>query len=117
MNNYIFYDFETTGRNSSWDQIIQVGAILTDSNFREIDRFEARSKLKPGQIPYPKAILVNKSSIHDLTKSNSSNFELINESFLTEDPANIKFSKTFILSNTFVNWNVLTMPRRAILNG
>ena len=40
--NYIFYDFETTGRDSNWDQIIQVGAILTNSNFQEIDRFDAR---------------------------------------------------------------------------
>ena len=64
--NYIFYDFETTGRNSNWDQILQVGAIFTDPNFKEIDKIEARTALKPGQIPYPKAILVNKSSINNL---------------------------------------------------
>ena len=40
--NYIFYDFETTGRNSDWDQILQLGAILTDEQFQEIDRFEAK---------------------------------------------------------------------------
>ena len=27
---FIFYDFETTGRNYNWDQIIQVGAVLTN---------------------------------------------------------------------------------------
>ena len=52
--NYIFYDFETTGRDSNWDQIIQVGAILTNSNFQEIDRFDARCYLLPDIIPYPK---------------------------------------------------------------
>ena len=35
--NFVFYDLETTGRNSTWDQIIQVGAILVDNNFKEID--------------------------------------------------------------------------------
>jgi exodeoxyribonuclease-1 len=75
--NYVFYDFETTGRDSNWDQIIQVGAILTNTNFKEIDRFEARCSLQPDIIPYPKAILVNKSSVKDLTQTNLSHFALI----------------------------------------
>ena len=45
--NLVFYDLETTGRNPTWDQIIQVAAILVDSNFNEIDRFEERCRLKP----------------------------------------------------------------------
>lgn len=75
--NYIFYDFETTGRDSNWDQIIQVGAILTNSSFQEIDRFDARCRLQPDIIPYPKAILVNQSSVKDLTQTNLSHFALI----------------------------------------
>ena len=75
--NYIFYDFETTGRESNWDQIIQVGAVLTNNNFQEIDRFESRCCLRPGLIPYPQAILVNKSSTNDLTKTKLSHFSLI----------------------------------------
>ena len=75
--NYIFYDFETTGRESNWDQIIQVGAVLTNFNFQEIDRFEARCCLRPGLIPYPQAILVNKSSVKDLTETSLSHFSLI----------------------------------------
>ena len=75
--NYIFYDFETTGRESNWDQIIQVGAVLTNSNFQEIDRFEARCCLRPGLIPYPQAIIVNKSSVKDLTETSLSHFSLI----------------------------------------
>ena len=39
--NYVFYDFETTGRSSTWDQIIQVGAILVNDTFDILDRFEA----------------------------------------------------------------------------
>ena len=33
--NIVFYDFETTGRDKYWDQIIQVGAILCDENLNE----------------------------------------------------------------------------------
>ena len=43
--NFVFYDLETTGRNPTWDQIIQVAAILVDSSFNEIDRFEGRCRL------------------------------------------------------------------------
>jgi exodeoxyribonuclease-1 len=75
--NYIFYDFETTGIESNWDQIIQVGAVLTNSNFQEIDRFESRCHLRPGLIPYPKAILVNKSSSTELANTKLSHFSLI----------------------------------------
>ena len=38
--NYVFYDFETTGRSSTWDQIIQVGAVLVNDTFDILDRFE-----------------------------------------------------------------------------
>ena len=37
--NYVFYDFETTGRSSTWDQIIQVGAVLVNDTFDILDRF------------------------------------------------------------------------------
>ena len=49
--NYVFYDFETTGRSSTWDQIIQVGAVLVNDTFDILDRFEARCSLKPGTVP------------------------------------------------------------------
>ena len=38
----VVYDFETTGRNSNWDQIIQGGAVLVNLNFQEIDKIELR---------------------------------------------------------------------------
>jgi len=53
--NYVFYDFETTGRSSTWDQIIQVGAVLVNDTFDILDRFEARCSLKPGTVPEPGA--------------------------------------------------------------
>ena len=121
--NYIFYDFETTGRNSNWDQILQVGAIFTDSNFKEIDKIEASTALKPGQIPYPKAILVNKSSINNLTHSNLSNFQFVNliyEKFKSLGPAiyigynSINFDEEFLRKSLFKN---LIDPYITVTNG
>ena len=41
----IFYDFETTGRDPHWDQILQVGATKVSKEFNEIDSFEFRCRL------------------------------------------------------------------------
>lgn len=76
---FVIYDFETTGRNSNWDQIIQVGAILVNQNFEELDRMELRSSLKPGLIPEPGALLVNNTSPEILKKSNLTHYHMVNE--------------------------------------
>ena len=75
--NFVFYDLETTGRNATWDQIIQVGAVLVDDNFKEIDRFEERCRLRLGSIPEPGALIVNNTSVEMLNNVNLSHFELI----------------------------------------
>ena len=51
MSNFVFYDFETSSSNKYWGQIIQIGAILTNDNLEELDRFDARCRLSPGIIP------------------------------------------------------------------
>ena len=79
ISRYVIYDFETTGRNSNWDQIIQVGAILVDDKLTEIDRLEMRSSLKPGLIPEPGALLVNNTSPEMLAKSNLTHYSMIKE--------------------------------------
>ncbi|MGA0412247.1 MAG: exonuclease domain-containing protein [Candidatus Puniceispirillales bacterium] len=75
--NFVFYDLETTGRNSTWDQIIQVGAILVDDKFNEIERFEERCRLRSGVVPEPGALIVNNTSIEMLNNVNLSHYELI----------------------------------------
>ena len=32
--NYVIYDFETSGRSSSWDQVVEVGAVLVNDEFQ-----------------------------------------------------------------------------------
>ena len=46
---FIFWDLETTGRNDKFDQITQVGAVLTDHNFEVKDKLEIHSKLREGK--------------------------------------------------------------------
>ena len=41
--NYVFYDFETSGRSSSWDQIIEVGAVLVNDDFKVLNKLLRRN--------------------------------------------------------------------------
>lgn len=58
----VFYDTETTGTNIEFDQIIQFAAILTTSDFRELDRFEIKCRRLPWVVPSPTAMLVARLS-------------------------------------------------------
>ena len=60
--NFIFYDLETSGLSKQFDQILQFGAILTDSELKEIDRLEVRCRLQTHIIPSPRALQVTRVS-------------------------------------------------------
>jgi exodeoxyribonuclease I len=79
MSNFVFYDFETSSSNKYWGQIIQVGAILTNDNLEELDRYEARCRLSPSIIPEAMALIVNKSSPKMLKGANLSHYEMIRQ--------------------------------------
>ena len=79
MSNFIFYDFETSSSNKYWGQIIQIGAMLTNDNLEELDRFDVRCRLSPGIIPECMALIVNKSSPKMLKNSNLSHYEMIRQ--------------------------------------
>ena len=108
--NYVFYDFETTGRSSTWDQIIQVGAILVNDTFDILDRFETRCSLKPGTVPEPGALLVNKTTPDMLKKTNLSHFgmvQMMKETFEKWSPAmfigynSLSFDEEFLRKTFF----------------
>jgi len=42
---FAFYDLETTGLSPSFDQPLQFAAILTDVEFREIERVNLRCRI------------------------------------------------------------------------
>lgn len=50
---YVFYDFETTGRDAYHDQMIQFAAIRTDGDFQPLEWFEESSRLLASVVPCP----------------------------------------------------------------
>ncbi len=75
--NYIFYDLETTGRSTQWDQILQIAAILTDANLNIIDSINETCKIRSYCLPDPEALLVNRLPIESLLNSNYSLYQLV----------------------------------------
>ena len=63
---FVFYDTETTGTNTSFDQTLQFAAICTDEHFNELDRLEVRSRLLPYIVAAPGALLTNGVSVERL---------------------------------------------------
>jgi len=58
MSGFVFYDTETTGTNRDFDQVLQFAAILTDYDFKELDRFEIRGRMLPWVVPAPMALKI-----------------------------------------------------------
>ena len=65
---YIFYDLETTGQNPCFDQVVRFAAKETDCNLNIINEHNISVKLRNDVIPHPKALLVNRLNINQLSK-------------------------------------------------
>lgn len=55
---FVFYDLETTGISSAYDQPLQFAEILTDEHFVEKQRVNLRCRLAPHILPSPQAMIV-----------------------------------------------------------
>ena len=77
--NYVFYDFETSGLNKDFDQILQIGAVLVDESFQIKDKMDISCRLKKNIIPAPEALLVNKISIDQLQSNKVSHYHLVEQ--------------------------------------
>ena len=75
--NYVVWDCETDSAQTDWATMLEVGAILLDSNFKEIDRFEARCRLPKDRVPTATALCINQSNVDLLTKGNFSHYQMI----------------------------------------
>ena len=64
---YIFYDTETSGLETAFDQILQFAAIKTDDELNELDHFNVRIRLLPHVVPSPRALMVNRVTPEMLT--------------------------------------------------
>src|ERR1700760_3892055 len=93
----VFYDTETTGTSAPFDQILQFAAILTDADFKELDRFEMRCRVQPHIVPAPMAMLVTKVKASQVFNNElPSHYEMwcaLQKKLLSWTPA------------TFVGWN------------
>ena len=77
--NLAIWDIESSSANTSWGSIIEVGGILVDPNFKELDRFNFRCRLPEGEIPQAMALIVNKTSVDLLTKGNLSHYQMLSQ--------------------------------------
>jgi exodeoxyribonuclease-1 len=64
---FVFYDTETTGISTDFDQILQFAAIHTDVDLNEVDRIEMRCRLQPHVLPHPGALRVTGMTIEQVT--------------------------------------------------
>jgi hypothetical protein len=64
--NVAFYNLETTGISSAFDQPLQFAAILTDGQFSEIGRVNLRCRIAPHIITLPWALAMKSSAAFDL---------------------------------------------------
>ncbi|WP_375697595.1 exonuclease domain-containing protein [Pseudophaeobacter sp. TrK17] len=64
--NFAFFDLETTGTSPAFDHPLQFAAILTDAEFKEIERVNLRCRLAPHVIPSPQALAVTGVRPHQL---------------------------------------------------
>lgn len=75
---YVFLDTETTGTDTTFDQILQFAAIMTDADLNELDRFEVRCRLLPHVIPSPGDLLATRVTTAMLTDSSlPSHYEMM----------------------------------------
>lgn len=75
---FVFYDTETTGIDTSFDQILQFAAIRTDEDLNILERFEVRSRLLPFIVPAPGALRVTRMTIDRLhDPATPSHYEMV----------------------------------------
>ena len=77
--NLVIWDLESSSASTSFGSIIEIGAVKVDENFKEIDRFKLRCSLPEGEIFQAMALIVNKTSIKQLTQTNLSHYQMISE--------------------------------------
>ncbi len=77
--NLVIWDIESSSASTDFGSIIEIGGILVDENFKEKDRFNLRCRLPEGEIPQAMALIVNKTSIKQLTQGNLSHYQMLGE--------------------------------------
>ncbi len=95
---FIFYDLETTGKLTAFDQILQFAAIKTDDELSILDTFNVRCRLLPHIVPSPEALLITGVEVADLTDAPISHFEMMRQ-------IHAKMRAWSMGGAVFVGWN------------
>ena len=77
--NLAIWDIESSSASTDFGSIIEIGRVLVDENFKEKDRFNLRCSLPEGEIFQAMALIVNKTSIKQLTQTNLSHYQMLAE--------------------------------------
>ena len=72
---YAFNDTETTGLNTWFSQIIQIGSVLSDEKFEVLEELDISSKVLPWVVPTVGAYKVHKQL--DSLNSNMSHLDMM----------------------------------------
>ncbi len=75
---FVFYDTESIGGSTDFDQILQFAAIRTNADRIETDRFEIRCHLRPHILPHPVALKVTGMRWENVTDpTRPSHYEMV----------------------------------------
>jgi exodeoxyribonuclease I len=107
---FVFYDLETTGTATAFDQILQFAAIRTDNALNVLETFNIRCRLLPYVVPSPGALLVTGVEVTDLIGAPLSHFEMMRQihSKMTEWSAG---------GAIFIGWNSMRFDEIMLRQG
>jgi exodeoxyribonuclease-1 len=94
--NQLYWDTETTGRDTKFSSIVSIHMELVNDNFQTLSRYNSFCSMRPGVLPEVGAVLVTGLSPKTLKQKNKSHFQMIKEIH-----AYIKKSSSCIMSG----WN------------
>jgi len=104
---YIFYDTETTGKLTAFDQILQFAAIKTDAELNVLDTFNIRCRLLPYIVPSPGALLVTGTTIGAITSCPLSHFEMMRQ-------IHAKMHRWSEGTAIFLGWNSISFDEKLL---
>ena len=78
MKNIAIIDIESQGASTSYSSIISIAGILVNSELKELERFELNCRNKPGFVPDPYSLWINKG-FQQMKNSNRSHYQLMQE--------------------------------------